>query len=204
MARHYEKFKRVSRGNTGFAQAICSKCSATFEISDQRGMPAEQMAKKFRDIGWSMGTRRAADVCPKCVAAKDQNTGDAGSSNVTELVTAGAPADPSREDKRRIRMALEDHYIGDDVGYAGAMSDGALARQLCVPRAWVTSIREDFFGENAGCEADASSIAEARALIADIKSLRDQMLDRAADLDAQASKLCAGLERAERRTGAAG
>jgi hypothetical protein len=55
-----------------------------------------------------------------------------------------APAEPTREEKRRINGKLSE--IHDGKGYADAWTDSKVAEALNVPRAWVEEIREEFHG----------------------------------------------------------
>lgn len=65
---------------------------------------------------------------------------------------AASPRQPSREDKRRILDKLTEEYVSEEIGYSGDWSDEKVAAALSVPRAWVTDLRIEFHGENAGNE----------------------------------------------------
>jgi hypothetical protein len=83
---------------------------------------------------------------------------------------------PSREDKRRIMEQLNNCYGKE--AYAGNWSDGAVASQLAVPRAWVVAIREEFFGP-ANSEADialAKKIAELGQRITGAEAAMENLL----------------------------
>ena len=68
--------------------------------------------------------------------------------------TAAAPRQPSREDKRKIRDALDAVYLTDKGVYAGAETDASVAKRLDVPRAWVSAEREDAYGPDAATAVD--------------------------------------------------
>ena len=57
-----------------------------------------------------------------------------------------SPRQPSREEKRLIIMAIEDHYLGPDKGYSDGATDETVAKSLNVPVKWVAELREEFFG----------------------------------------------------------
>ncbi len=55
---------------------------------------------------------------------------------------ADPPRQPTKDDRKRIRDALDEHYVEDRGCYAGAMTDKALGAQLDVPFAWIGELRE--------------------------------------------------------------
>lgn len=61
-------------------------------------------------------------------------------------VSALAPRQPTREDKRLIILEIENHYLGPDKGYSPGTTDETVAKSLNVPVKWVVDLREDFFG----------------------------------------------------------
>ena len=120
-----------------------------------------------------MGKKRKDDLCPKC-ASKSHQVRAAQPQKplrfeplpvhpvqiVTTLPIAPKehpmtaeiatitppPRSPSREDKRLIILAIEDHYLGPDKGYAAGVTDATVAANLNVPAKWVADLREEFFG----------------------------------------------------------
>lgn len=52
-----------------------------------------------------------------------------------------------REDRRVIWSKLEEVYVDEELGYVLGWDDDRLAKDLGVPRAWVTKIRVENFGD---------------------------------------------------------
>lgn len=92
---------------------------------------------------------------------------------------AEAPRVATREDRRRIQDALDEHYLTDKACYAKSGSDRVLADLLKVPRAWVGEERERAYGPDA-CEADSQDLARLADLEAVAKALEAQGLELAA------------------------
>lgn len=97
--------------------------------------------------------------------------------------TAAAPRQPSREDKRKIRDALDAVYLTDKGVYAGAETDASVAKRLDVPRAWVSAEREDAYGPDA-CEDDGKDAVQLQALSAALKKGESDALELAGAFEA--------------------
>ncbi|AJY46856.1 hypothetical protein [Martelella endophytica] len=139
-----------------------------------RQAPPEAITDHFRTGGWKVGATPADDRCPACrrrtsvtnrtkgqdmATAKPRKaatkafavkatTALTAAPAPTEAITTAPQADPppamDREDRRIITEKLDDVY--GDRGYRGSWTDATLARDLNVPRAWVSDVREAFFG----------------------------------------------------------
>ncbi|WP_176086911.1 hypothetical protein [Martelella sp. HB161492] len=113
----------------------------------------------------------------------------------TPMVKADPPPVMKRDDRRIIAAKLDDVYSTD--AYVEPWTDAAVAKDLGVPRAWVSEVREAFFGPEgsnpkvqkleqfmAEIEANAS---QRRALIArhfeEGTALRNALLDDQAKID---------------------
>ena len=59
---------------------------------------------------------------------------------------ADVPASPTPSDRRIIFAKLEEIYIDEVKGYSGNWTDEKVSRDLGVPRAWVSEVREINFG----------------------------------------------------------
>lgn len=92
--------------------------------------------------------------------------------------TAAAPRQPTREDKRKIRDALDACYLTDKGVYAGAETDASVAKRLDVPRAWVSAEREDAYGPDA-CEDDGKDAVQLQAMAAALKQREVEALELA-------------------------
>lgn len=183
-----EPFKTEKTWNAGrggydrSTVAVCAKCARREIVADNsaKARPPVFFADKFRRKGWSIGQRRSADLCPRCDAGADPAKGAAPNPSTISEKPKGAimtkpaaapaaepPRQPTREDKHKIRDALNACYLIDKSCYAGAGSDRTLAEKLNVPRAWVAAEREDAYGPDV-CEVDSETLAA-------LDGLRDQL-----------------------------
>jgi hypothetical protein len=127
---------------------LCGK-SDNIRSSNSKPLPEEVVRRKFQQKDWIVGKndKRKLDTCPACIAAaKDNGVIDTvPEPEETMPMTAPRP-DPSRSDRRKIRDALDEHYI-EDKGYAKDMTDAKLADRLNVPRIWVEEMRVMLYGD---------------------------------------------------------
>ncbi|MCK1671050.1 hypothetical protein [Bradyrhizobium sp. 150] len=77
-----------------------------------------------------------------------------------------------RGDKTAIYDLLKEVYLSDKVGYSDGWSDQKLAEKLGVPRAWVATIRDEFFGEEITSENVRERVKDAHELLAKIRALQ--------------------------------
>ena len=148
MADRAFEFAKVRQGGKAISalRITCSRCGRQDEFiqTSERRLPNLAAAQKFRNIGWSVGSVARKDVCPDCQQRKEPMK--------AEDVKPAAPlrAEPPREmgkDDRRIVFAkIDEVYVGEEKGYDTGWSDERVSADLGVPRAWVTAIREEFFG----------------------------------------------------------
>ncbi len=114
-------------------------------------------------------------------------------------IASSSPRQPSREDKRRVLEKLNEVYDGEETGYSRDWSDAKVAASLSVPPRWVTDLRVEFHGENAGNEAtDKEAKARRRAineLRADIERIESRLLSTLADTERAIGPLKARLAR---------
>ena len=155
---------------------VCGCCEAAGYVPAtaalRQGEPAAAIAA-FGAHGWQVGATPAEDRCPACSrrsssdrkqttkgagtmaagprkttakAATAKTTANAESPTVSEAQTlqADLPPQMGRDDRRIIMEKLDDVY-GDNA-YGGSWTDTTVARDLNVPRAWVSEVREAFFG----------------------------------------------------------
>ena len=188
------KFPVVNRAPPGDArnlafEARCSCCGALEYLSANKtvGMPPDQITLKFRALGWQCEARRRdRDICPSCIARSSARKGTAmREKNVIDLpstentidrkLSSSAPtkAEPpgqmTREDRRIIFAKLNDVYVDEKVGYSSGWTDHVVAKDLNIPRAWVSTVREEHFGPDASNEEIRTQVNEARRLIADAR-----------------------------------
>lgn len=96
-------------------------------------------------IGAAKGTQKSAEPSSSAL-------------NGRGVAMAEPPPTPTREQKRLIFDALEDGYDIFEGRYIGAATDASLGEVLKVPRAWITEIRREFFGEGGGNEMDGRKV----------------------------------------------
>lgn len=144
-----------------------------------------RMIQGFERREWHVGKRPQDDRCPECAKRtplpKDPEPMAINPVNQTTkpvIVANGSPpAEPERKmtrDESRIIFAkIEECYSLDTnvKGYQVPWTDQRIADDLGVPRVWVASMREQFFGaENSNAEIDAAR-DEAKALLNETKAL---------------------------------
>lgn len=176
------------------AVVVCGHCGATRTVpvnSFKGGESGKDEAKiafivrKLQSDGWLVGKKDSAHRCPGCYSAikarqaqKSTLHQNISRENVVTLpvqpkaVPQPAPANrmPSHEDKRVIYEKIDDVYLADARCYSGGWSDAKIAADLNVPRAWVANVRDAMFGPEGVNEQIRSDIAEARAVLEQIKA----------------------------------
>lgn len=170
-------YDQVAKRHMHYQTAVCSRCGA-FEnhpIKASRPLPPEPLIKLFQRRGWVMGSSRAHDICPDCIAeaaeakkreaekrnrfAPSPEAPDETPAPTAQIITTtpkeepmkadnvtAIPRQPTREDKRLVILAIEDQYLGADKGYQPGVTDETVAKSLNVPVKWVADLREEFFG----------------------------------------------------------
>lgn len=160
--------------------------------------PPEMIAKKLIALGWDIGSTSRRDLCPACVAAQrvkpvpivqPKEEVPMAPAPATPppppppIIVPATPREPTREDRRRVLDALEEHWSHAGGCYAKSFTDKSLAEKLNVPRIWVTAIREEFFGAESN-EAAVEHAKTLSTLCAKAKVLEDRALTLAADAEA--------------------
>lgn len=156
---------------------VCPQC-----VGGLKPKPALTPAQKQAAFCRIAGVPRAASSSPKPKEAA--MTKSAPGKTPALSVVADAPRQPTREDKRKIREALDVCYLTDKGVYAGGDSDESVAKRLDVPRAWVAAEREDAYGPDA-CEDDGKDLTTLAALSVDLKRWGDEALELAQRYDAK-------------------
>lgn len=82
----------------------------------------------------------------------------------TVAIQAEPPRSMTREDRRIVYNEIEGVYDTSGLCYRERWSDESVAKALNVPRAWVTAIRDEFFGPEID-EATAKRRAEIEAIL---------------------------------------
>lgn len=146
----------AQKAHRNYQTVKCSACEAfeNMPVTSKTAMPPEMIVKRMQARGWVMGHRRRHDLCPKCATKK------ASAPKVTRIADYIAempkpkeppmpieqPRKPTRDEKRLIVLAIEDHYDDATHSYAAGWSDDKIAADLNVPRKWVSDLREEFYG----------------------------------------------------------
>jgi hypothetical protein len=89
----------------------------------------------------------------------------------------------TREERGKIRDELTRVYNIDSQRYAGTDSDKAVAARLDVPRAWVSTIRDEDFGDHDRNEATLTKIADLDRAIVMAKDATAKLLQMASEAE---------------------
>lgn len=148
----------------------CGKCGVV-----SSGLVCDLVPKKFQQRGWEVGRREVDDRCPNCVEeAKKRSERKVIQMPQPELKPE-PPRQMTREDKRLIIAKLDEVYDGEDRGYGSGWTDERVAKDMGIPRAWVSEIRVDLFGD---LEMNEDIRAAAAREVTDMhKRLQDAMKD---------------------------
>ncbi len=178
--------------------SMCRTADSVVAAGHAGNLPPEMVRKKFTERGWEVGTSPKGDLCPACIkkASKRKVEPIAGAFSKAGLiimtpeqapkVTAEPPREMSREDSRIVVAKLNEIYIDERTGYDKGWSDERVAKDLGVPRAWVSKLREEIFGPAFDSEmADAVKQAEVAIKAAEV------IENRLSDAYRQASEIVA-------------
>lgn len=156
-------------GERVFAAKIeCSACGVVAFHARGRHKPPIATEQHFRNGGWFVGNGPRADKCPDCQKPKKPDL------KVVKMEAAKAepPREMSREDRRIVFAKIDELYLEEKTGYQPPWTDAAVARDLGVPRAWVSQVRDELFGpEGSNAEFD-DFLKQAAPIIADLKNLQ--------------------------------
>ncbi|KQP61074.1 hypothetical protein [Methylobacterium sp. Leaf108] len=157
-----------------------------------------QVPKKFEDKGWRVGKRHDGrdDLCPACVnreqearrrrlhvvqseecvpVAQPTPISSAGSAPARPAAPAAEkPREMTRDERRLIWAKLEEVYIDERAGYSAGWSDARVSEDLGIPRAWVSTIRDENFGPGVSEDVE-KAMAEAKVLTAEAAEFRKAM-----------------------------
>lgn len=130
-------------------------------------MNPDHAEKRWKRLGWAVGNNESRDRCPEHNSRNRKGTSMADRTVVpinhtsteqsipAQLQAAAEaaqrpPREQTRDDKRLIYELIEESYAGPEIGYREGWGDEKVALQLNVPRAWVETIRDEFFGPKIG------------------------------------------------------
>lgn len=136
-SRSFPEERIVAGGVSSLALKItCATCGAS-EWAIRKPAPDTH----FRHKGWAVGKGPKADFCPKHFSTSRRK----GTQAMAHIVpVAEKPRDMTREDRRIINDKLDEVYGRD--AYKQPWTDESVAKDLGVPRDWVSQVRDQFFG----------------------------------------------------------
>lgn len=144
----------TSRHRSGI-RIQCADCNAEAFFAPNSGgrFPPSAAETHFRRDGWTVGKGPRRDFCPKCTAKQAEKQKG---SNVVELpkLKAPEPRSMTRDDRRLIVAEIKGCWDEERARYMDGWHDERIAQTLGahVPKAWVTEVREDYFGESGSNE----------------------------------------------------
>lgn len=185
-------------------QITCAECGAVAYFAHQTGKsrkPPVAAQQSFQNKGWVVGSGPRKDFCPEHAqpSARKGNTDMKNPQSAVEAAPrAEAPRTSTVEDRRLINMKLAEVYA--DGGYVTPWTDQRVADDLGVPRAWVTEIREGFYGPEGSNPlfdkylAESADIALHLAQLAEERKVAGEMVKRATEAAAKVRTRCDELE----------
>lgn len=183
----------------------CANCAKEGEFRHVGAKkPPEAMEQYFRNHGWNVGSKPSRDLCPECVAATSPTRKPRGEAppfmngrSVTGLGETPPAAEPAREmtlaDKRIIFAKINEVYL--DNRYESPWTDGAVAKDLGVPRDWVRQVREELIGPDGSNEDYEEFLKQ----VADLRSSFAAALEWAAQTNTKLESRLVDLEKLGRR-----
>jgi hypothetical protein len=140
------------------------------------------ISRKLEQKGWRIGKSRTSHRCPKCfnaarlAAVRKSEEKPMVSKNETPLhVVQENPRVMQRDDRRLIFDKLNEVYVDNKVGYSKGWTDEKVALDLGVPRAWLKTVREEFFGDEVSNEDIREQIKDAAAMFAQMRTIEPEM-----------------------------
>ena len=138
------------------------------------------ISRKLEQKGWRIGKSRTSHRCPKCfnaarlAAVRKTEEKPMANKNETPLhVVQQNPRVMQRDDRRVIFDKLNEVY--DHTGYSTGWTDEKVSLDLGVPRAWVKTVREEFFGDEVSNEDIREKIKEAATMLAQMRAIEPEM-----------------------------
>lgn len=170
---------------------VCAECGAVAYFAHQTGKtrkPPVAAKQNFQAKGWVVGSGPRKDFCPLHAAPSSRKGRADMPAKRTATPEPGLKADAPREITREERGIIF-AKIGDVYGtdrYTTPWSDQKVADDLGVPRAWVSDVREQFYGPEGSNPLFDQFLAAHSAFAADCRALalaRMEIATVAADSD---------------------
>jgi hypothetical protein len=159
------------------ARFTCTECGDHIDVTIKGIISPDFMARKANQKGWRVDAdKKNVARCPKCLSANRKE------SKVTVMPLKPEVAQPTADQRVKIRNYLDKHF-DDSVGiYLDDMSDHKIAEIVNVPRAVVERIRELAYGP---IKVDPEIVA----IRAEVASLARQIGDHEKALDESKGRL---------------
>jgi len=123
----------------------CSECDGVAYFPHANGprlKPPSAAIHHFHNKNWVVGSNPRKDLCP--IHAKPSRRKGTKPMAETKAPAADKPRQMTRDDRRIVFDKINGVYDGGT--YIAPWSDAAVAKDLGIPRDWVSSVREEFFG----------------------------------------------------------
>jgi hypothetical protein len=124
--------------------------------------------RKFTEMGWSVDLRKGKHFCPECQTSPQVNLPKQQKQEATVAVVP-LPRQMGREDRRIVFEKLNEVYVDEKTGYSAPWTDEKVSVDLGVPRAWVSSVREEMFGPIGSNSDIDGALKAASELMAELK-----------------------------------
>jgi hypothetical protein len=147
----------------------CASCDGVAYFPHQTGnsrKPPIAAVQHFQNKGWVVGSGPRKDFCPIHATPARRKVTETMAETTAPM--AEKPRVMSREDRAIIFDKLNEVYGKD--AYKAPWTDTAVAKDLGVPRDWVTSMRDDMFGPAGSNPLFDQILSEAEKLEAIFKS----------------------------------
>lgn len=144
---------------TGLGCIVCGvkDCAAFTTAKVLPDCAPEVLERKFRQAGWVIGSRRAKNRCPEHATKirrlkqemkmgmrmSDVITNLKGNSSETEANNLNKVREATAVEQRRIFVRLAEVFDEEKGQYIGKHNDELIAKELNLPRALVTKLREE-------------------------------------------------------------
>lgn len=194
----------------------CKRCGESDEMKCRAfggAYPPELVSRYFRGRGWDVSSRVGDDLCPACARHGRRVKGEIAKPALAEVIpitqevadmahqqnnptpypalVADPPREMSKEDKRIVYGKINEVYLDEVRGYDSGWTDERIAKDLGVPRAWVSTVRDEMFGAAEG----NGEILRIRMEISELKAQAVALLEKADQLQQDLLALTGGKKR---------
>lgn len=201
------------------AKATCGHCGITQSLpvntmrshGDDDTLHDKHANSKFERVGWKIGRSPHQNRCPECftaikISSHRKREDNMANNKIVPMTPVSPPPSPTaapaveplrtmtRDERRIIFEKINEVYVGETTGYHGNWSDEVVARDLGVPRAWVSALREEYFGPDVN-ENHNSANEEAKAFLAELRALQDSITNDVRALFIKAKEVRKTIER---------